>query len=338
METMKAVIVQNKKLRIEEIPRPEPGPYQCLLKTLFAATCNETDARFLANSAEQPKVLGHESVGRVIAVGDKVRNIREGEIWLRPTGVYSGQEHAGFGSAIGGFCEYGLVTDLAAAKEDGFELPPGVALYSKYQQKVPPTIDPKDATMMVTLKETLSWTQRNDIGPGKGVLIFGDGPVGQCFVRMAKLLGAGPIVCVGHWPHRLEKARALGADRVINRKEQPIAEACPERVADVVIDAVGKYELIAEAFPLMRHLCRYTVYGLTRTRQVGFELGTGPRQWSLVFMRMDESETHELVIEMIESGRLDPSQFYDVVLPMTQAAEAMERLAKCTADKVVLEM
>ena len=105
-----------------------------------------------------------------------------------------------------------------------------------------------------------------------------------------------------------------------------------------IIDAAGDYDLIAEAFPLMREQCRYTVYGLTRSRRVNFELGPGPRQWSLVFMKMDEAETHEQVIEWVRAGKLAPKALYDRVMPMAQAAEAMELLAARKANKIVLQM
>ena len=338
MATMKAVLVQNKELRIDDMPRPEPGPYQCLCKTLCAATCNATDKMFLDRSDEDPKVLGHESVGRVIEVGGKVRNFKEGDIVLRPTAVYPGLQLGGVGCGLGGFSEYGLVTDVAAANADGAELPPAVAAYSVYQQIVPPSIDPKDATMMITLKETLSWSQCAGVAEGKGVLIFGDGPVGQSFVRDAKILGASPIAVVGHWPQRLEKAKALGADIAINRKETPLAEACEDRIADVVIDAVGNFDLINEALPLMREEAVYTIYGIAKTPAVTFDKTGGPRTWSLRFLKMDESETHDQVIGLIESGELDCKAFYDLVLPMERAGEAMEKLAKREANKIVLEM
>jgi threonine dehydrogenase-like Zn-dependent dehydrogenase len=334
---MKAIIVQHGRLRIDDVPCPEPGPYQCLVKTLYAATCNETDRRFIERSAEKPLVLGHESVGHVVEVGGRVRNFNEGDFCLRPTAVYPGQTLGDVGCGLGGFSEFGLVTDVAAAEEDGTELPPAVAAYSRYQQIVPNTIDPKDATMMVTLKETLSWSQRAGVGKDRGVLIFGDGPVGQSFVKMAALLGANPIVLVGHWPQRLERAKKLGAHKTLNRKEKPVAESCPDRMADVVIDAVGKYELIQEAFPLMREHAMYTVYGMTADRHVSFEMGTGPRQWRLVFMKMDEAETHQQIVDWIVSGKLDPSLFYDRVMPAARAAEAFELLAARKANKIVLD-
>ena len=336
MSTMSAVVVQNGRIEIRAIPRPEPGPYQCLARTLCAATCNATDLRFLRNSKEKPQVLGHESVGRVVAVGAKVRNLREGDLVLRSTAVYPGMEIGGTGCALGGFSEYGLVTDVAAAEADGAPLPPAVAGYSRFQQKVAPEIDPKDATMMITLKETLSFARRAGVAAGKGFLIFGDGPVGQAFVKVASLLGAKPVVGVGHRADRLARLQALGADRVVNRKETPLAKACPERVADVVIDGIGDYVLINEAFPLMRPKSVYALYGISSTRQVAFDLTAAPREWMLHFFRMDEAETHDEITALIRSGRLNPREFYDAVLPFQKAAEAFELVAERKANKVVL--
>lgn len=339
MSTMKAVVVQNKSLRIAEIPRPAPGPYQCLVKTLCAATCNATDRMFLDTSAEQPRILGHEGVGRVIEAGAKVRNFKTGDLVLRPIAVYPGDTLAGMVAGIGGFSEYGLVTDVAAAQADGVALPPGVAGYSRFQQKLPPGIDPRDATMLITLKETLSWAKRSGVGAGKGVLIFGDGPVGQCFAKNCKLLGAAPVVVVGHWQQRLDRAAALGADRTIDRKKTSIAEACAkQRVVDVVIDAVGDYALIDEGLQVLRERGTYTVYGLAKKKDVAFSMTRGPREWELRFFKMDEAETHDELLARLRNGEIDLKQFYDCVLPMEKAGEAMEKLARREANKVVLEM
>ncbi len=339
MNSMKAVVVQNKSLRIAEVPRPVPGPYQCLVKTLFAATCNATDRMFLDTSAEAPRILGHESVGRVVEPGARVRNFRAGDLVLRPTAVYPGETLAGMTAGLGGFSEYGLVTDIAAAEADGVALPGGVAGYSRFQQKLPPELDPKDATMLITLKETLSWARRAGAASGKGVLIFGDGPVGQCFAKVCKLLGASPVIVVGHWPQRLERATALGADRVINRKATPVSEACArQRLADVVIDAVGDYTLMDEGLSVLRERGTYTVYGLTKKKDVAFSMTRGPREWDLRFFKMDEAETHEEVLARVRNGELELKTLYDCVLPMEKAGEAMERLARREANKVVLEM
>lgn len=339
MNTMKAVVVQHGKLRIAEMPRPAPGPYQCLVKVLFAATCNATDRMFLETSGDQPLVLGHESVGRVMEAGSNVRNFQVGDLLLRPTAVYPGDVLGGVKAGLGGFSQYGLVTDVEAAKADGVSLPPGTAGYARFQQKLPSDIDPKDATMLITIKETLSWARRAGVAPGKGVLIFGDGPVGQCFVRNCQLLGASPITFVGHWPQRLERALALGADRAINRKETAVVDACAkQRVADVVIDAVGNFALMNEALPVLRERGVYTVYGLTKKKDVAFNAAFGPREWELRFFKMDEAETHEEVLAHVRSGKINPKAFYDCVLPMDKAGEAMEKLAKREANKIVLDM
>jgi len=75
---------------------PEPGPYQCLCKTLACATCTGTDQKIIWHKLpwpqDYPGIVGHESIGRVIKTGNKVRNIKEGELVFRPTAVYQGEK------------------------------------------------------------------------------------------------------------------------------------------------------------------------------------------------------------------------------------------------------
>ena len=111
----------------------------------------------LFHSIPLPLVLGHESVGTVVEVGDRVRVYAPGQRVLRPGAEYD-YGKMGIASAWGGLAEYGLVTDLAAWQADHPGEKPG-GMWAK-QQIVPREIDPVEATAIITLKETLSSIRR----------------------------------------------------------------------------------------------------------------------------------------------------------------------------------
>ena len=210
---MKAAIVESPGvLRVREVPPPEMGDYDGLCEMLYGATCSGTDNHLLAGRAawttvHYPTVLGHESIGRVIKLGAKVRYLKLGDlvtrVGTRPAG--------GISINWGGFAEYGLATDHRAMREDG--LPKAAWDHLRINATLPPGTDPAAATMMITWRETLSYATRIGIEPGARVLVIGSGGNGLAFVSHAANLGAACVVMLGN-AERAGLARRGGSDRL----------------------------------------------------------------------------------------------------------------------------
>ena len=104
---MKIAVTDGKgNIGIEKIPVPEIKPYQCLCKNLACSTCSGTDQKIINGQLpyplDYPGILGHESIGVVVKTGEKVKYVKEGDIFLRPTVVYPSEK-------IGEFFLYGEV-------------------------------------------------------------------------------------------------------------------------------------------------------------------------------------------------------------------------------------
>ena len=119
----------------------------------------------------------------------------------------------GIGSAWGAYAEFGVATDGRAMREDAH---PDYDDFFLSQDVLPADMDPVEATLMITYKETLSGLQQFGVSANSSVLIFGDGPVAACLTRFAKLVGAGPVIVAGHHDDRLQIAKRMGADYIIN--------------------------------------------------------------------------------------------------------------------------
>ena len=91
-----------------------------------------------------PGILGHESVGKVIKVGKKVKNYKIGDLVLRPAAVYPGQRLGEYYSLFGGFAEFGVATDYKAEIEDTEKVESDFNLWQIYQQTIPNYFDPID--------------------------------------------------------------------------------------------------------------------------------------------------------------------------------------------------
>jgi len=119
---MKAVITDGKgHVKLMEVADPQPDAYQCLCRIDACATCTGTDKKLVNGrmpwADRYPAILGHESFGTVVQCGSKVRNIKPGDRFLRPFAAYPGTLLDGYASWMGGFAEYGLITDVEALRE-----------------------------------------------------------------------------------------------------------------------------------------------------------------------------------------------------------------------------
>ena len=231
-----AVVEKAGELRVREVPVPRIDETECLVKILACALCNGTDRKILdghfryQGPASYPGILGHESVGRVVECGSRVESFVEGDLVLRPGARYDQGEDAGLSCLYGGLAQVGKIKDPVHGG-------------SPMHQVIPPDMDPVDATMLITLKETLSWLQRWPVEPGQSVAVLGSGPVGVSFAFFARLLGCHPVILVGRRDEPLSRALRLGVDAVVNTQRDDPVEAVRHwtggRGVDRVIEAVG---------------------------------------------------------------------------------------------------
>lgn len=347
MQTMKAaVVVEPGKLDVLEVPVPAPGPYQALVAIEACSFCSSTDLKIVHNElpfvSDYPCILGHESVGRVVQCGEMVRHLAEGDRVLRPVAAYPGEKLGEYFSGWGGFAEYGLVTDWRAAVADGRIAEAQVGLWPRLQQTIPDDMDAADATMLITLKETLSSLQDMGMRPGASVLVVGDGAVGAGFARWAKMMGGHPVAVAGHHDDRLERIAALGADAVINTSATSLqkgvegCEALKGARFDFIIDAVGSGEICAEAVGLLAGGGTIAVYGVSAKMDAAVNLLALPVGARILRASTAEDRVHQQAIDAWRLGLLPLRDFYSHVLPLDGAVEGLRLLEEREAFKVVL--
>ena len=225
-QTMKAAVVHEFKqpLAIEEVPVPEPGPGQILVRIAASGVCH-TDLHAADGDwpvkPSPPFIPGHEGVGTVAALGAGVTAVREGDRvgvpWLHTAcghckhclsgweTLCDGQRNTGY-SVNGGFAEYVLADPNYVG-----HLPDGLG----FEMAAP--ILCAGVTVYKGLKET-------DTKPGDTVVISGIGGLGHVAVQYAKAMGR-KVIAVDISDEKLALARAMGADAGINAQAtDPVAE------------------------------------------------------------------------------------------------------------------
>jgi threonine dehydrogenase-like Zn-dependent dehydrogenase len=210
-----AVVVEPGRLEVLDVPVPDPGPYDVKVETLAGGLCG-TDRHIVDGTfyrRDYPAILGHESLGRIVEAGDRVRSFRAGDLVLRTAAAKPGERLGPYASALGGFAEWALATDIVALAEDGHA--DRIRPYDRLQRVVAPGFDPVDAGAFIVFKETLSWLRRLANVAGLRVLVIGTGPAGLSFMRVARADGARQVLALGRREGRLARARAAGVDEAI---------------------------------------------------------------------------------------------------------------------------
>ena len=224
--TMKAAVVREFKqpLSIDEVPVPEVGPGQILVKIAASGVCH-TDLHAADGDwpvkPKPPFIPGHEGVGTVAAVGAGVTAVKEGDRvgvpWLHTAcghcrhclasweTLCDGQQNTGY-SVNGGFAEYVLADP-------------------NYVGHLPDALDWNTAAPILCAGVTVyKGLKETDTKPGDTVVISGIGGLGHIAVQYAKAMGL-KVIAVDISDEKLALAREMGADAAINAKTtDPVAE------------------------------------------------------------------------------------------------------------------
>jgi len=342
---MKAAITDGQgNVWLAETPAPKPNGYQCLCRILACATCTGTDQKHIHNklpwAQKYPGVLGHESVGKVVSVGAKVKSFAVGDVVLRPTAVYPGERLADYYSLWGGFAEYGLVTDAPALLADCPTAKP--SSYARFHQKLPASVpmSPADATMLITLKETASYVASVGVRLYSSLVILGSGSVAISMCRFAKIFGAYPVIVVGRRDAPLAHARErIGADFTVNVQSEDLVAKVRRlthgKGVDFVIDATGDVEFLKRSLPVLSDAGKAAAYATYKSPDA-VKNAIDPAR--LIAGRTGEDIAHQYLIDAVRLGLVNPADFYSHRLPLSKIKEGFDLLSRKAASKVVFEM
>ena len=341
---MKAAIVERVgSIVVRDVPEPRMGDYDALCELLYGATCSGTDSHIIRGvflwGNPFPTILGHESVGRVLAIGKKVRNFRIGDLVTRvgalptPDGKIS--------VTWGGFAEMGIAKDHWAMCADG--LPASEWGGSRWNQIVPAAVDPRVAPMFTTWRETLSYMTRMGFKPGASLLVVGSGGNGLGYATHAHNLGASMLGMVGA-AHMESPARSrAGVQSYFDYKQDDLAAAVKKAYPDgfdFIIDAVGKVGIADRVLPCLKAGGTYGTYGVDDPNKVTINPSGARGSFTINPCSYDEAETHQRVSEFVLQGKLDADIWYDMAnpYPLTEIAAAFEAVWARRSPKVLVKL
>ena len=331
---MKGIFVTEvDRTEILELPEPEIGPYEALVQVEACGICNSTDWKIIEGefvSGTYPVLLGHESCGRVIRMGDKVRSFSLGDRVLRSRLEDEHVPYPGGRSCWGGFVERAIVTDVWAEREVAYNA------FPHPQQIVPAHVSPIGAVSSITLKETLSCLRNSDVSPGQSLAIVGTGPVGQTLAFFALLSGIRPVVVFGRRPEWAETFAHLGVDGYVASEDvSPDVRAILAGGGfDRAIEAVGARSALSRCLEVVKPEGRVNLYGIAPESEPYLPEEEGdPR----VFRgKVAEAEVHDPFFDWVEQGVVNPEDWISHCMPWAEYQRGFDMIADKSANKVVL--
>lgn len=263
---MKAAVFYGpgQPLKLEEVPTPEIGPEEALVKVAACGVCH-TDLHYLdgvPTFKKPPLILGHEASGTVVDVGEKVSKVKKNDRVLIPPVLACGVCHncsIGRGNICQSMVMVGNTVDGAYAEYIGVPAKDLIFL--------PPEIPLEEASIISDAMSTPYHAIKNraEIRPGDSVIIYGCGGVGLNAVQIAAASGAS-VIAVDIVDEKLKLARELGATAVINaRKEDPVktVRKTMKGGVDVAVEAIGNPDVMRQAFRSVKQGGRVVIVGYT---------------------------------------------------------------------------
>jgi L-iditol 2-dehydrogenase len=322
-------------IRIEEIDKPAIDENEMLIKVKACAVCG-TDLRiYKFGHFKIPqgtkRVLGHEVAGEIVELGSKVKGYTVGMRVAVPPNVGCGTcpmciqgynqmcpEYEAFGISLdGGFQEYMKVPAFAIQSGNVVKLPEGVSY--------------EEAAIAEPLSCCYNSYKALGTKPGDNVLIVGAGPIGALHMMINKLAGATKVMIADISAERLEEAKALGADVVINSATENLAEAVKRETngfgPDVIITACSVPDMQRQALEMAAVHGRINLFGGLPKGKEEVTLNTNLIHYKeLIVLGTTGSSISDYykAMQIIASGKVNAKALVSATFSIEDTAKAFE--------------
>jgi len=265
--TMRAIAKMKPQegLELVEWRVPRTKPTEVLVKVDFASICG-TDLHIYRwdhwsqKRIKVPQIVGHEFAGHVVAVGKRVRGMKEGD-------YVSAETHETCGVCYAcrvGMRVYCKDAHILGVDRDGC-FADYVAVAADTVWKNDPSIPPDVACVQEPLGNAMYVVSDSDVAT-KSVLVSGCGPFGLFAISIAKRCGATVVMAVEPNPYRRRLAKRVGADVVFDPRVDDVESAVMGLTdgegVQVVLEMSGAPEAIGQGLRVLRNGGRLTLFGL----------------------------------------------------------------------------
>ena len=322
----------TKSVVLEDVPIPQPGPGEVLVKVAFCGICH-SDLSLINGTfpAQRPVVTqGHEASGTIAALGPGVSGWAEGERVIVAAGRPCGQCAN---------CRRGEVGDCLRMQLMAFAYDGAWARYTVAQAagltRVPDNVPLEQAAILADAVSTPygAVVHTGRVGIGESVGVWGVGGIGTHIVQLARLVGAAPIIAVDINPVARDRALDLGADHAVDPADPDLKDilgaATVGRGLDVAFDAVGLKATFEQALDCVTAGGRLVAVGMSdQCPTVGPTSMFGLTRRQVLGHLGYRNADIETLARLVSLGRLELSRSISRVIPLEDIAEGIAMLER----------
>jgi threonine dehydrogenase-like Zn-dependent dehydrogenase len=333
---MRAAVMRDWQLRVDDVADPQPGPAQVLAKVLACGICG-SDLHLLQHGEESRRVMkeltadrpadpmqltmfepqfdtvmGHEFCCEVVELGSNCDSLKIGDVIVSLPVAFdpAGLHPLGFSNIYnGGYAELMVINEMLGIK-------------------VPSGLDPQIAALTEPLAVGVHAVAKSRITSNEGAIVLGCGPVGLACIAELKMRGIGPIVAADFSRKRRALAEQLGADVVVDPGITPAIDAWRQvggTRTPVIFEAVGVPGMIDQTMRIAPKDARILIVGACMQEdRIHPMLGLG-RELNLQFALGYDPGEFAVALSSIADGKVD-------LQPWLTAAVGIDGIPQAFAD------
>jgi L-iditol 2-dehydrogenase len=319
-------------MRIEELPRPAPGPGEVLLKIASVGVCGSDVHYYLhgrigSQVVAEPIIMGHEFSAWVAGLGEGVAGLEMGQLVAVDPGISCGacepcrQGHpnlcphvrfCGTPPIDGVFAEYTVMP-----AENCFPLPEGM--------------DPAQGALLEPLGIAIHAVDLAHLQPGGTVAVLGAGPIGLLIAAVARAAGASAVYVTEPLADRRRFAVDYVADAALDPEQSDVVAGILDltggRGVDVAFEAAGAADTSQEAAAVTRIGGKVIVAGIPADGLMTLSADTVRHKGLTLKLVRRMKHTYPRAIRLVQTGLVDLRPLATHHLPLARVAEAMELVA-----------
>ncbi|QHT59709.1 alcohol dehydrogenase catalytic domain-containing protein [Paenibacillus lycopersici] len=331
---------------VEEVQLPSIDDDSMLMKVEAVGICG-SDIRIYhhGNSrVELPQILGHESSGRIVAVGANVTKFKVGDRVSLGADVPCGE-------CV--FCEAGIGNNCQINYAMGYQFAGSFADYVLLNKmmvnfgpihNIPDHVSHEEAALAEPLACVINALELSNIRLGDTVVVIGAGPIGCMLVEVAKMMGATKVILVQRSRPRLELAKQFGAHAYICSNEENAIERVLEETgglgADVVITSNPSPEAQVDAIHMAKNRARVNFFGGLPKGKSLVTLDTNIIHYKELFVHGAHGSLpshHQKAIDLIASGAIDMKKYISHTFPLDDIQEAIRTAESHVGMRVIVK-
>jgi threonine 3-dehydrogenase len=326
---------------VRQVKIPTYSRTDVLVKVKVASICG-TDLhiyewdRWAQGRIHPPLVPGHEFCGEVVAYGDEVTSVKEGDF-------VSAEMHVACGKCLQ--CRTGEAHICQNVKIIGVDADGAFAEYVVIPEsniwKLDPGIPLEYASILDPLGNAVHTVLAGEIA-GRSVAITGCGPIGLFAIAVARAVGAAQVFAIEVNEHRRNVARQMKADLTLDPSKHDVNAIVMEKTGgagvDVVLEMAGHPSAIRTAFDIIRRGGRISLLGLT-SKPVSLNFSEDIIFKGLTIQGINGRRMYQTWYQMtalLKAGKLDLHPVITDRIAMKDFSKAMERLKTGEASKILV--